>query len=112
MICDPRYTRYHFEVYVPNTCPRWSYPDSDTGCRFHIDVKTASGHTFIQFSETFSSQTAVAVPIVLDSWTSIDMDISSFTSVTQLQRYSIYMSYGTMDRPTEIFIRNAYVAEE
>ncbi len=113
MICDPNYKRYHFEVYVPSSCPRWNYPDQDTGCRFHIDVKNGSGtHTFIQFSETFTSQTAAAVPITLDAWSSIDMDISSFTSVTQLQRYSIYMSYGTMDRPTELFIRNAYVAEE
>ena len=113
LICDPKYTKYHFEVYVPNTSPRWDAAHN-SGCRFHIAVKRNDGSStqHIQFSETFSSQTANAVPIVLDGWSSIDMDISEFTSTSQLTRYAIYLPYGTSTQPAEIYIRNCYVIEE
>ena len=111
LICDPNYTKYHFEVYVPSTSPRWN-ASNNTGCRFHMAVKPAGGTTtHIQFSETFTTRTDLAVPIVLDDWTSIDMDISQYTSVSQLARYAIYMPYGAASQPAEIYLRNVCVVE-
>lgn len=112
MINNPEYKTYHFEIYIESSAPRWNtHQGQDKGARFHMSIKPASGSTNnIAFSEDVSSSTPnVQYHLDLDTWNTFEMDISSYTD---LQRFAIYLPYGTSEVPPVAYLRNVYVSED
>ena len=109
MITNEKYTNYQVEVYVPSNCAKWyTHTGEDSGAQFHLSIKT-SATTNIQFSSALStSSPGVYYALPLDEWVSYDFDISNFDET--LQRFAIYLAYGTTEIPGVIYLRNVYVS--
>ena len=104
LIENDNYTTFHFEIYIPDSSAKWSI---DSGCRFAMSIKPNGGSTNrIEYSEDYSSTTGNYRHVEIDTWTTLELDI---TGLTNLNRFAFYLPYGSSERPVEIYLRNVYV---
>ena len=106
LILSDKYSTFHFEIYIPSTNPKWNV---DTGDYFLFAYKPNGGSTsYFNFSNSYDSTTGTKRHINLDDWTTIELDISSYTG-SDLVRWAFYLPYGTAERPVTAYIANIYV---
>lgn len=108
MIYSEKYTKYHFEVYVPSNSAKWNtHQGKDEGCQFHFAIKiTDTNH--MQFGTNVAVTTEGSnYHLETDKWMTYELDISQYDS--SLKRFAIYMPYATPEIPSVIYLRNIYV---
>ena len=104
LIQNDAYKTFHFEIYIPDTSAKWSV---NSGCRFAMSIKPNGGSTHrIEYSEDYDNSIVDYNHIDIDTWCTVELDI---TGLTNLARHAFYLPYGSADRPVEIYLRNVYV---
>ena len=110
MLCRD-YTKFHFEVYVPSESAKWrTHLGEDAGERFLISAKIASGNTKqILFSDSIASSSLNRhYHLDMDTWNTFELDLSEELYPT-LERFAIYLPYGTAEVPAIMYLRNVHV---
>ena len=108
MIKDPKYKKFHFEIYVPDSSTKWNIT---SGCRFHFSIKTTSTNN-MQFGDNVTTTVEnTNYHLDVDAWNTYELDISSYTNETTLQRFALYLPYGTNDNIPVVYLTNTYVIE-